>query len=203
VREGAGRKPKGDRAGVSHRQREAVASRHPVHVTVRRREGLPSCRTKGSYAALRAAFAAGCDRFGFRLAHYSVQGNHLHFIVEAKDRAALSRGMQGLLIRVAKALNRVWGRRGSVFADRYHDHVLKTPREVRNALNYVLANAHNHGQRLAQGIDHFASGWWFDGWRGKHTIKGLEGVERPVATPRTWLLTTGWRRHGLIPLSLE
>ena len=203
VRKGAGRTPVGKEAGVSHRPREALASRFPVHVTVCRREGLPSCRTKGAYAALRKAFAAGCDRFGFRLAHYSVQGNHLHFIVEAKDRAALSRGMQGLLIRVAKALNRVWGRRGSVFADRYHDHVLRTPREVRNALNYVLANARNHGRRLVQGIDHYASGWWFAGWREKPTMKGLEGIERPVATARTWLLNEGWRRHGLIPLSLE
>jgi hypothetical protein len=107
-----------------------------------------------------------------------------------------------LLIRVAKTLNRVWGRRGSVFADRYHDHVLKTPREVRNALSYVLANAHHHGQRLAQGIDHYASGWWFDGWRGKPTMKGLEGIDRPVADAPTWLLPTGGRRHGLIPLAL-
>ena len=203
ARKGPGRKPKGTRPLVEHTQRPEFSARFPVHVTVSRREGLPSCRTKGAYAALRAAFAAGCDRFGFRLAHYSVQGNHLHFIVEAKDRAALSRGMQGLLIRVAKALNRVWGRRGSVFADRYHDHVLRTPREVRNALNYVLANARNHGRRLAQGIDHYASGWWFDGWREKPTMKGLEGIERPVATARAWLLNEGWRRHGLIPLSLE
>ena len=202
-REKAGRKPVGKKAGVSHRPRAALASRFPVHVTVNRRDGLPSCRTKTAYAALRAAFAKGCDRFGFRLAHYSVQGNHMHFIVEAKDRAALSRGMQGLLIRVAKALNRVWGRRGSVFADRYHDRVLRTPKEVRNALNYVLANARHHGRRLSQGIDHFASGWWFDGFRGNPTMKGLEGITRPVATAHTWLLKVGWRRHGLIPIALE
>jgi REP element-mobilizing transposase RayT len=186
---------------VSHRQREALAARFPVHVTVRRREGLPSCRSKGAYAALRAAFGAGCDRFGFRLVHYSVQGNHLHFVAEAKDRQALSRGMQGLLIRVAKALNRTWRRAGSVFADRYHARVLRTPREVRNALRYVLGNARRHGQRLVHGIDYFASGWWFDGWREQPVITGLEGVARPVAAARTWLLAQGWRRHGLISLN--
>jgi hypothetical protein len=111
--------------------------------------------------------------------------------------------MQGLMIRVAKALNRVWGRRGSVFADRYHDRILRTPKEVRHVLNYVLGNARKHGRRLLQGIDHFASGWWFDGFRGNPTMKGLEGIDRPVAEPRTWLLTLGWRKHGLIPLALE
>jgi REP element-mobilizing transposase RayT len=167
---------------------------------MRRREGLPSCRSKRAYAALRAAFGAGRDRFGFRLVHYSVQSNHLHFVVEAKDQRALSRGMQGLLIRVAKALNRAWSRAGSVFADRYHARVLRTPREVRNTLRYVLQNARRHGQRLVHGIDYFASGWWFDGWRERPKITGLEGIETPVAAARTWLLAEGWRRHGLIAL---
>lgn len=79
---------------------------------------------------LRTAFAAGSERFGFRLRQYSVQSDHRHLVVEGKDRRALSRGMQGLLIRIAKGLNRLWGRRGTVFADRYHDRILRTPREV-------------------------------------------------------------------------
>ena len=32
-------------------------------------------------------------------------GNHLHLIVEADGNEALSRAMQGLCIRIAKALN--------------------------------------------------------------------------------------------------
>jgi REP element-mobilizing transposase RayT len=197
-REGAGRKPKGDKAGVSHRSRAALASRFPVHVTTRLQRGLPSLRSKGVYAVLRAAFAAGCDRGGFRLVHYSVQGNHLHLIVEATDRQCLSRGLQGLLIRVARALNRLWQRRGRLFADRYHDHILRTPREVRHALAYVLNNARRHGLRLAQALDYFASGWWFDGWRERLAITGLAEVEQPVARARTWLLQVGWRRYGLL-----
>jgi hypothetical protein len=121
-------------------------------------------------------------------------------IVEAKDRPALARGVQGLLIRVAKALNRLWGRRGSVFGDRYHDKVLRTPREVRSALAYVLNNARKHGLRLAQAVDVFASGAWFDGWREKFRARGVPEA-RPVAAPRTWLLRVGWRRHGLIRLA--
>ncbi len=196
----AGRKPAGARAGVSHSTRAKLAARHPVHVTVKVRPGLPPLRSRGAYAALRAAFAAGCDRFGFRLAQYLVQRDHIHMIVEAKDRRALARGVQGLLIRVAKALNRFWARKGSVFGDRYHDKTLRTPKEVRNALAYVLNNARRHGLRLAQAVDVFASGFWFDGWRERFGTRGVPAA-RPVAAARTWLLTLGWRRHGLISLA--
>jgi REP element-mobilizing transposase RayT len=199
-RKGAGRKPKGVSAGVSHRRRAALASRFPVHVTTKLQRGLPPLRSKRAYAVLRAAFAAGCNRAGFRLAHYSVQCNHLHMIVEATNATCLSRGMQGLLIRVARTLNRLWGRSGRVFADRYHDHILRTPREVRHALAYVLNNARRHGIRLKLAIDSFASGCWFDGWREKPSFKGLSSIVRPVAEARTWLLSVGWRKHRLISL---
>ena len=101
---------------VSHDRRAALASRNPVHVTCKLRRGLPTLRRKAEYRVLRGAFAKGCERFGFRLVHYSVQGDHLHLIAEAKDRRALSRGMQGLLVRVAKGLNKLWSRKGSVSA---------------------------------------------------------------------------------------
>ena len=197
ARPGAGRKPVGARAGVPHRARSPLASRFPVHVTVRVKEGLPPLRSKGVYAALRAAFCAGCDRFGFRLTQYSVQRDHIHMICEAKESRALARGMQGLLIRVAKGLNRLWERRGSVFGDRYHDRVLRTPLEVRRALAYVLNNARKHGLRLAQAVDVFTSGSWFDGWGERFSSRGVPSA-RPVAPGRTWLLRVGWRRHGLI-----
>ncbi|MHC5066785.1 MAG: transposase, partial [Planctomycetota bacterium] len=103
-------------------------------MTTRLLPGLPSLRRRAEYGAVLGAFAKGCDRFGFRLVEYSVMSNHFHLLVEAKDRAALARGMQGLLVRVAKALNKLWQRRGKVFGDRYHDQILKTPRQVRNAL---------------------------------------------------------------------
>jgi len=160
-------------------------------------------RSRREYAALRAAFHAGCDRGGFRLVHYAVLNDHLHFVVEASDRLALSRGLQGLLIRVAKALNKLWQRHGRVFADRYHDHVLKTPREVRNALRYVLANARKHAAEgrevsVPQAIDTFSSAPWFDGFRETVTVRGIEAMPRPVTDAHTWMLTIGWRRHGLL-----
>lgn len=105
------------------------------------------------------------------------------------------RGLQGLFIRVAKALNRLWRRAGKVFGDRYHDRILRTPTEVRSALTYVLNNARRHGSMAAAApLDDFASGGWFDGWREELAIAGLEGVPRPVTAPHTWLLARGWRR---------
>ena len=71
---------------------------------------------------------------------------------------------------------------------------------MRSALRYVLLNARKHGVGPVEGLDHFASGWWFDGWREELEIVGLEAVERPVARARTWLLGTGWRRHGRISI---
>jgi REP element-mobilizing transposase RayT len=199
AREGAGRKPKGDRAGVSHRTRAALAARFPVHVTIRRKKNLPLLRQSAEYQALRAAFTAGKDRFGFRLIHYSIQRDHLHFVVEARDRKALSRGLQGLLIRCAKALNRLWKRSGSVWADRYHDRILHTPREVRATLLYVLANAKHHGIRLREALDVFTSAWCFDGWRESFTVENAPPAI-PVAPAHTWLLTRGWRKRGLLSL---
>jgi putative transposase len=202
-RKGSGRKPKHGVAGVSHRQRSALASSHPAHVTLKLRSGLPRLRQKNEHAALRAAFSAGKDRFGFRLCHYVILNDHLHLVAEAADRDALRRGLQGLAIRIARALNKLWQRKGKVFADRYHDRVLTSPREVRNALVYVLGNARKHaaeGRMLAvpQAIDTFSSAPWFDGFREHFPGRGIVAIVRPLADARSWLLRVGWRRHGLL-----
>lgn len=205
-RKGAGRKPNGERPGVPHDTRKALAARFPVHVTAKLREHLPPLRRRDAYAALRAAFAAGCDRSGFRLIHYAVLNDHLHFVVEAGSRSVLSRGVQGLLVRIARTLNRLWRRHGRVFADRYHDRILTSPREVRNALRYVLGNGKKHAKEgrmvdVPQAIDTYTSAPRFDGYRETIVVRGLESIVRPVTDAHTWLLTIGWRRHGLLSVA--
>jgi hypothetical protein len=85
-----------------------------------------------------------------------------------------------------------------VIADRYHVHVLGTPREVRNALRYVLENGRHHG--VHQGtFDPASSAAWFDGWRAD--ARRLAAAAAPagpafVAAAHSWLLRSGWRRHG-------
>jgi hypothetical protein len=139
-----------------------------------------------------ALAAASTERF--RVLHFSVQADHLHLLVEADEPPRFERGVRGLAIRVAKAVNRALGRRGRVWGDRYHARQLRTPREVRNALVYVLNNFRKH-VRGARGIDRRSSARWFDGWRGK---VAPPTEPSPVASGRTWLWRVGWRRHGLV-----
>src|SRR5262252_8495835 len=141
-RAGAGRKP-GLRSRVAHASRDRFR-RLPAHVTLRLRPNLPSLRTVAIVRELERSFAAGCARPGFRLVHYSLQGNHAHLIVEATNRDALGRGMKAVGSRLAYAVNRVTQHTGRVLADRYHLRLLPTPKEVRNALRYVLLNARHH-----------------------------------------------------------
>lgn len=196
-RRGAGPTPKGARAGVSHRTREELAARFPVHVTLKLVRGLPSLRRGRAHSVMIAAFAAMRARGedAFRLVHYSIQSNHVHLVCEASDRIELSRALQSLAIRIAKRLNVLWRRAGRLFADRYHDHILRTPREVRNALSYVLDNAAHHGIVLPRGEpDPYSSGRWFDGWVG--WIRKRDPPASPLASARTWLLSIGWLKCG-------
>jgi hypothetical protein len=124
-------------------------------------------------------------------------------LVETRDARALARAIQGMCIRMAKGLNRLMnGRKGTVFADRYHSRPLRTPTEVRRALVYVLNNSRKHfahrGHRLSPGwMDEYASGPWFDGWATP--VRGPAGSP-PVTPPATWLLTVGWRERGGGPI---
>jgi len=168
-------------------------------VTLRIARGLPSLRQRDVARAVRRAFVAGKERYGMRLCGWSLQDDHIHMIVEADDRDALTRGLKGLSVRVARALNRYWCRKGRVFGDRFHVLRLGTPTQVRNAWVYVLQNARKHGRWHRRRFDRFSSGFWFDGW-----ITGparRPGGPAPVASPKSWLLATGWRRLG--PIGME
>ncbi len=118
-------------------------------------------RTPDLLEAVRSSIAAS-PKDDFRVVHFSIQSNHLHLIVEATDERALSRGMQGLSIRMARAVHRALGHGGTVFSDRYHAHQLETPRQTRAALLYVLQNWAKHGP--GGDYDPRSSASWFDGW---------------------------------------
>ena len=185
-RKGAGRKPsQGKLRRVSHRARPNHLARHPLHAVWRTGPGVPSLRRRAVLELLRQALAAGGCRPTFRLVHYSVQGNHLHLVVEAHDKRSLSRGMQGLAVRVARAVNRAAGRSGRVFADHYFARALKTPAEVRRAVRYVLDNFLHHAPA---------------GTEPQTDPCASQGPQAPVAAPRTWLLTVGWLRSRAGPL---
>lgn len=199
ARPGAGRKSSREKPLVSHRARPTLTAHLPVLVTIKLERGLPSLRQPMTRTLLHAALRIGGQRHGMRVVHFSIQSNHVHLLVEANDTPSLSRGMQGLGVRIARSLNRAWNRKGSVFADRYHARVLRTPREVRYALAYVIHNARKHGLRIA-GIDAYSSGASFDGWRiAPQPHPSARAL--PVAPARSWLLRVGWRRHGRIEIT--
>lgn len=205
AREGAGRKPTGGKAGVSHTRRAALSKNRPVHVTLKVRREVGRLRRKRPFWAIRGAIKAAHKKW-FRVVEYSVQDDHVHLLVEATDRRYLARGMQGLKIRMAKALNRLLGRTGTVFADRYHARILETPTQVKHALAYVLNNARRHawqaGRRVLpkSWIDPYSSAEQFPGWRERFPEYGSPADE-VTSEPKTWLLRVGWRRRGLLPLA--
>jgi len=143
-RAGAGRKvTPGRRPGVPHRTRPAHIAAYPVHVTLRSGPTVRCLRCARVFPAVRRALAAA-SHGGFRIVHFSVRDDHLHVIVEADDTRALGRGLRGLAICVARAVNCALGRCGAVWGDRYHARALTSPRAVRHAIAYVLLNRRKH-----------------------------------------------------------
>jgi hypothetical protein len=134
------------------------------------------------------------------LVQFSVQADHLHLLVEGSDTRTLALGIRGLIIRVARAINRALDRTGPVWNDRYHARALTTPREVRQGLVYVLMNFRKHVRHQPWGLDPCSSAPWFDGFRDVARIRPPPPApgDPAVAASRTWLGNVGWRRHGLI-----
>ena len=194
--EGAGR-PRTTKHRVTHHvRREEFSKNHPIHITFRVKDGLPSLRTQKFLKQFRQTLSLCSSRPGFRVIHYSVQSNHVHCIVEADGKESLGNGMKSLVARFARAVNRVFDRTGKVMEGRYHLAVLKTPKQVRNAIAYVLLNHRHHQSRAKAWIDDFSSGEWFDGWKDVWVPVPSRVCE--VAAATLWLLTTGWRRYRRI-----
>lgn len=169
-------------------RRENFSSDSPVHVTIRVCKGVPRLQSRTGMRVIRSAFSIARDRLGMRITQYSIQANHIHLIVEAMDRHALSRAMKGLCVRIARRLNRAAKRRGQVFSDRYHAHILRTPREVRNAVRYVMNNSRTHAKRAGRPWR-----WTIDPYAGGPCTKSfLETCKSLIIEPRSYLLRTVW-----------
>ncbi|MCB0412820.1 MAG: transposase [Bdellovibrionales bacterium] len=213
VREGAGRK-KSKNSGVSHSRRPELSSSHPLHITVKIRPGLPSLRTKKCHQALRYAIRRAKE-YGLRVIHFAILSNHVHLIVEVKEKHTLSIGMQSLGICFSKAINRLCHNKGSVFKDRYHAVILKTPTQLKRALIYVFENAAKHAKKL-EVFDFYSTLCLFNEWKllffekrySKNQKQGcrkclsipkiqpekLQVLSESLSKPQTWLLKSGWMR---------
>ena len=212
-RKGAGRKPKGKRAGAPHKTRPEIKPYQALHVVLRVVTAVGSLRRRPMYRALREATIVAAVRERIRIVHISLQGTHVHLLVEAEDKLALARGMQGFQISAARNVNTALGqrgrrRRGAVFSDRYHLEVITSPRRARHALSYVLNNWRKHGEDrsgLASTwlVDPFSSGISFPDWQeleDKAVMWPLRETYDPlvVRRPQSWLLREAWKKHGPI-----
>ena len=177
---------------VPHETRPEVDGQ--LHVVWRIKRGLPNLRTPRGLRRLESAFRRSKERDGFALLHYSIQNDHLHLMVEVKDRQKLSRGLQALGIRIAKSLNSLWHRRkGNVFAERYFATLLKDWRQIWRTIRYVLSNGRKHGTwSVPQVPDPYSSGRWYSRWRSEHFCRPLRSP--PVitnTTSPTWIPVIG------------
>ena len=196
TRKGAGRPVSSGRRNVAHRTRVRVRRYHAQHVTLRIRRSIGWLRNHRLAGAILRSLRAGAERFGTRIVHFLVQFDHVHLVAEADDNLALTRAIKGLSVRIARAVNRVLERSGTVFADRYHARGLASPRAARHALAYVLCNYRHHTRdRLhPRWVDPLSSSGSFDGWATPPRIK----TTFSLAAPRSWLLQGGWKKAGLI-----
>jgi REP element-mobilizing transposase RayT len=223
-RKGAGRKPNGKRAGSPHKRRAAIKKWEAGHVVLRVAKQVGSLRKRFMYRALREATIAVALRElayddvngAFRIVHISLQRTHVHLLVEADNRRALWRGMQSFQISAARHINREYSaklelaepRRGNVFVDRYHLEIIKTPRQARRSLSYVLNNWRKHREDRFEDtrdwkVDPYSSGVHFLGWKEREDAVVLwrwRDTYDPLVVyqPKTWLLREGWLKHGRV-----
>ncbi len=214
-RKGAGRPPKGARAGAPHKERQFPHARYPMHVVLRVVAAVGQLRRRSVYHAIRAATRTAARRESFRIVHLSIQRTHVHLIVEADSKSALARGMQGFEISAAKHINAAISkerpgprRRGAVFPDRYHAETITSPRQARHTLMYVMSNFRKHQEDRSAltstwPIDWFSSACAFPDW--KELVDHTLVLQRPatyeplaVRSPQTWLLRDGWKKSGPI-----
>lgn len=201
-RNGAGRK---NLSGtVAHAAREKVDFRKPLHITIRLAEGLSGLRTKHMHEQFTVALLNAKAK-GLRVLHYSIEGNHVHLLVECADNKALASGMNSFGTSFAKAVRKERGGKGKVFAGRYHLGVQKNPAQMKNTLAYVLLNQAKH-ENLIPYNDRFSSSQHFNEWKallGRNIGPILEDW-RPnknplpdhLSTPKSWLASKGWKIKG-------
>ncbi len=208
IRKRLGRPPMGARR-EQHTKRQVFRLGTPIHVVVRVAPVIRQLRKDKTYVALREALLVAARRDNFRIVHVSIQRQHVHLLVEAVDRPALTHGMQSFLISAAKRLNAAITepgqrrRRGCVFPDRYHAQLIESPKQARHCLAYVLNNWRHHeedrGAARTWKVDRYSSAISFDGWADAPAAwePPAEYQPLPVRAPG-WLLGVGWRKHGLI-----
>jgi len=182
---------------ILHGRRPFCAGR-PMHLTTHVVDGAPSLRQP----EVRRHFEElleGARQRGVRTVSFSLLDTHVHWVVLAESAKALwdaTRYLFGLLVR---RLNRMWGRRGKLLAERYWSVCCKTAKQAFHALAYVLRNAADAGHWVkARCLDRYTD--------VDEDLLGQNRFLRSVlgytpAVRRALLLDMSWRRVVFTPLS--
>jgi REP element-mobilizing transposase RayT len=164
------------RKRTPHRRRPSFRNPSPLLITVRVCPHVWNLRQKKAYRRLVHILDIACEKFDTRIIQYIVLGNHIHLLIESKDRVQLGRAMKGLDVRIAKEMNDLMGRHGQVIDHRYHSSEIKSLRGGHRAMRYVRENHRRH----------FAPK---DEWRRGVTIDRCSSWAKVIALPqpRTFL----------------
>jgi putative transposase len=193
-RKSAGRKNR--TSTVNHMKREKVEAKFPIHITIKLKKGVVSLRGPKMVAAFKASLQKAKKR-GLKVIHFALETNHAHLFAESDGNHQLRSGMASFGSCFGKAARRVTGGKGSVFQGRYHLQVLKSPRQTKNAMAYVLLN-HSKHQGAKPYADHMSSAAFFGDWRALlgERYRVDQPLPRPefLAKPSSWLARDGWRK---------
>ena len=182
-RAGAGRKRRPGRRRMPHGPRPVFGHRCPLHITIRVADHVYNLRSRRARSAVERMLRGCAGAFGVSIVQVSVQGNHIHLLVEAPDQVSLSRAMKGMGVRLARCLNKLMGRTGPVLGDRYHARRLRTPTEVTNTIHYIRNNFRKHEAQCGRHVP--AS--FVDPCSSDGELAAL------VSAPTVWLLCGGLR----------
>ena len=192
-RRGAGRKKRLENE-PKHTARRLVNARTPQHLTIRMAQGLPSLRSP-KFSRVFTSAIVRARAFGLHIREFAIESNHLHLIAETDFSESLAKGMASLCARITWWMRKF--RKGRIFAGRFHSQALGSPRQVKNALRYVLFNHAKH-LGVKPFVDVYSSASSFERlyeleptFRSKKRMTLLRFC---LGKPTSWLLSVGWLR---------
>ncbi|MEI8348179.1 MAG: transposase [Pseudomonadota bacterium] len=134
-----------DKTPVPHRLREEIPKKKPVHVVWHLNPHVPPCRRKNILLIFKKAVLKG-RLMGLKVIHFSLMNNHLHLLIETENKKALAKALQSFAISFTKRLKNFNGlKKTPIFKERYFCHILKSLREVKHAIHYILMNGKKAG----------------------------------------------------------
>jgi REP element-mobilizing transposase RayT len=179
---GAGRKAIHDK-GIRHTKREMIKKDTVLHLTLKIEKNKANLKNKSILKALQHSIKKARS-LGLKVIHYTLEYDHVHLLIEASDKISLGKGMQSLGISFSKGINKIKKQTGKVFKTRYHFRKLNSPREIKNALNYILGNGIKHRETLSV-INSFNSLPAINNF--KHLYPGFElMIEETIS--KSWVL---------------